>query len=200
MESMPSCFSTDYRQRLTMWSNTSPQNIKSEGILQSKNIWKTLHNGRPGFVTFTSSKWDSCTCRKLYHLWTGSFKELKQSSDTTYCVQNLHGNWQWKVVLFDRLKPCTNGVIQADNPQPATQNHVPPLNTAAVNLPPSIGTNLELLDDDSDQTTAGSGSTSSGSPPSGEETDTLPDHVTLQHIMETLLVINWMGHPHSGGE
>ena len=68
------------------------------------------------------------------------------------------------MVHFDRLKPCTNGVIQADNPQLATQDYVPPLNIAAVNLPPSIGTNLELLDYDSDQTTAGSGFTSSGPP------------------------------------
>ena len=52
------------------------------------------------------------------------------------------------------MKPCTTGVIPADNPQLATQDHVLPLNTAAVNLPPSIGTNLELLDDDNDQTTA----------------------------------------------
>ena len=66
------------------------------------------------------------------------------------------------MVHFDRLKRCTNGVIQADNPQRATQDHILPLNTAAVNLPPSIETNLELLDDDSDQTTAGSVSTSSG--------------------------------------
>ena len=66
----------------------------------------------------------------------------------------------------DTLKPCINGVSQADSPQLATQDHVPPLNTAAVNLHvlPSIGTNLELLDDDSDQTTAGSGSTSSAPP------------------------------------
>ena len=69
------------------------------------------------------------------------------------------------MVHFDRLKPCTNGVIQAGNPQPATQDHVLPPNTTAVNLLPSVGTNLELLDDDSDQTTAGSGSTSPGLPP-----------------------------------
>ena len=54
--------------------------------------------------------------------------------------------------------------MQADNPQLAAQDYVLPLNTAAINLPPSIGTNLELLDDDSDQTTAGSGYTSSGPP------------------------------------
>ena len=68
------------------------------------------------------------------------------------------------MVHFDRLKPCTNGVIQVDNPQLAIQDHVLPLNTEAVNLPPSTGTNLELLDDDSDQTTEGSGSTSFGPP------------------------------------
>ena len=56
------------------------------------------------------------------------------------------------MVHFDRLKPCTNGVIQADNHNWLyIQDHVPQLNTAAVNLPLSIGTNLELLDDDSDQ-------------------------------------------------
>ena len=66
------------------------------------------------------------------------------------------------MVHFDILKPCTNGVIPADNPQLATQDQVLPLNTAAVNLLPSIGTNLELLDDYSDQATAGSRSTSSG--------------------------------------
>ena len=55
-----------------------------------------------------------------------------------------------------RLKLCTNGVIQVDNPQLAIQDHVLPLNTEAVNLPPSTGTNLELLDDDSNQTTEGS--------------------------------------------
>ena len=68
------------------------------------------------------------------------------------------------MVHFDRLKPCTNGVIRADNPQRTTHDHLPPLNTAVVNLPPSIGTNLELLDEDSDHTSAGSGSTSSGPP------------------------------------
>ena len=73
------------------------------------------------------------------------------------------------MVHFDRLKPCTNGVIQIENAQMATQDHILPLNTAAVNLPPSIGTNVELLDDDSDDTSAGSGSTSSGHPYSGAE-------------------------------
>ena len=80
------------------------------------------------------------------------------------------------MVHFDRLKPCTNGVIQADNPRRATQDHVPPLNTAAVNLPPSIGTNLELLDDDSDPTTAGSVSISSGPPLVEQRDPTRPRH------------------------
>ena len=30
--------------------------------------------------------------------------------------------------------------------------------------------------------------------------DTLPDHITLQHVMMNLLVINWTGRPLSGGE
>ena len=63
-------------------------------------------------------------CHKLCHPWTGPFKVLKQLSDTTYCIQNLHGNQQYKVVHFDRLKLCTNGIIQAANPQPATQDRV----------------------------------------------------------------------------
>ena len=69
------------------------------------------------------------------------------------------------MVHFDRLKPCTNGVIHTANPQPATQDHVLPMNNAVSNLPPSIGINLKLLDDDSDQNTTGSGPTSSGPPP-----------------------------------
>ena len=72
------------------------------------------------------------------------------------------------------------------------------MNNAASTLPPSIGTNLELLDDDSDQNPAGSGPTSSG-PPQWNG-DTLPDHIILQHLMGNLLVINWMGRPLSGGE
>lgn len=69
-----------------------------------------------------------------------------------YHIQNLHGNQQRKVVHFNRLKLCANKVIQADNLLPTTQDHIPPMNNAAINLPPSIGANLELLDDDSDQT------------------------------------------------
>lgn len=102
------------------------------------------------------------------------------------------------MVHFDRLKPCTLGIIHTANPQPATQDHVPPMNNAVNNLPPSIGTNLELLNDDSDQNTAGSGPTSSDPPQwSG---NTLPDHITLQHVMVNLLVINWTGRPLSGRE
>ena len=41
-----------------------------------------------------------------------------------------------------------NRVIQAYNPKLTTQDLYLPLNTAAVNLPRSIGTNLELLDDE----------------------------------------------------
>ena len=80
------------------------------------------------------------------------------------------------MVHFDRLKPCTNGVIHTANPQPATQDHVLPMNNAASNLPPSIGTNLELLDDDNDQNTSGSGPMSSGSPPVEQRYPTRSHH------------------------
>ena len=55
------------------------------------------------------------SCHKLHHPRTGPFKVLKQLSDTTYCIQKLHGNRQYKVVHFDRLKPCTNGKLITHN-------------------------------------------------------------------------------------
>ena len=79
----------------------------------------------------------------------------------------------------------------------AAQDYVPPLNTTAINLPPSIGTKLELLDDDSDQTTAGSGCTSFGPPLVEWRYTTRSHHPATRY--GNLVVINWMGHPLSGG-
>ena len=156
-----------FQHRLQRGSDLVKQHITTEHLHQKEFYDQDVY-GKPykmGDLVWLHSpvpKRDSCC--KLHYPWAGPFKVLKWLPDTTYHIQNLHGNWQRKVVHFDRLKPCTNGVIQIDNAQMATQDHIPPLNTAAVNLPPSIGTNVELLDDDSDDTSAGSGSTSSGHP------------------------------------
>ena len=121
------------------------------------------------------------SCRKLHHPWTGPFKVLKQLSDTTYRIQHLHGNRQRKVIHFDRLKPCTNGVTQIDHEQQTTQDDNQPTNSTATSakLPSMIGTNLELLDDDHDQPTPASGSTSSPSssgPPPAERRYPIRSH------------------------
>ena len=74
------------------------------------------------------------SCCKLHHPWTGPFRVLKQLSDTTYRIQHLSGNRQCKVVHFDKLKPCANGVTQTDSQQQTTQDHDQPMNTAAYYL------------------------------------------------------------------
>ena len=74
------------------------------------------------------------SCCKLHHPWTGPFKVIKQ---LTYHIQ--HDNQQHKVVHFNRLKPCTNGVIHTYNPQMGTHNYVSPMDNAVINLPSGGG-------------------------------------------------------------
>ena len=91
-------------------------------------------------------------------------------------------NIKW-YISTGAISPCT---IETDYPQQATQD---PMNSAEINLPLSFGTNLELLDNDSDQAAAESRSTSSAF--KQQSGDTLLNHITLQHdIMVTLLLIN----------
>ena len=139
-------------------------------------------------------------CRKLHHPWTGPFKVVKQLSDATYRIQRLDRNRQRKVVHFDRLKPCTSEITPTPNQHQTTQDCDQPAQYTAssANVPPQIGTNLELLDDDDGHTTPGSGSILSlPSLPTHHQLsrDILPDHVIPQQDTMILSDFNWSGCP-----
>jgi len=68
-----------------------------------------------------------------------------------YHIQHLYGNQKHKVVHFDRLKPCTSEVTPTVNQHQITQDRSQPTTkyaASSTNVPPPLGTNLELLDDD----------------------------------------------------
>ena len=88
---------------------------------------------------------------KLYHPWTGPYKVIKKLSEVTYRIQHLQGIHQWKVVHFDRLKPCSKATAQrcsqfsCNKPTEAVQSHI---------SPPSVwGNNLELIDENDNMMT-----------------------------------------------
>ena len=160
---MPSCFKT----RLQTAFDLVRTHVNKAHQRQKEFYNRKIHGNpyRAGDLVWLHSPVPKrASCRKLHHPWTGPFKVLKQLSDTTYRIQHLHCNRRRKVVHFERLKPCTNTPTHTDNQRQTKQDHNQSTeNTpSSANLPPAVGTNLELIEDDED---TGSGSTSSRAPP-----------------------------------
>jgi len=91
------------------------------------------------------------TSHKLHHPWTGPYKVIKKVSDETYWIQHFYGNRQRKVIHFDRLKPCSEEVIQSlQHSRPKPVDNVAD-QTTCHNSEQCIGMNLELLEDCEDE-------------------------------------------------
>ena len=88
--------------------------------------------------------------RKLHHPWSGPFKVIKKISESTYRIQQLYGNRHRKVVHFDRLKPCSAAPLANANSNRPAQEHQTGNEIHVTAQPPVIGNNLQLIDDDDD--------------------------------------------------
>ena len=110
-------------------------------------VW--LHNPK---VPKNSSK-------KLFHPWTGPFKVVKKLSEYTYRIQKQEGRRLRQVVHFNRLKPCPRDIrLDSSSNQQTTDKDddtsAPRHNDVPSAVPPPIGTNLEVVDNDEDDFTS----------------------------------------------
>ena len=85
---------------------------------------------------------------KLHHPWTGPYKIIKRLSEATYRIQKVEGRRQRKIVHFDRLKPCPANIQL--NPTNSYSDVIPSPIRSLPSAPSSVGENIELIEDDSD--------------------------------------------------
>ena len=88
--------------------------------------------------------------RKLHCPWTGPYKIVNKLSDAVYRIQLRGCRRKRMIVHFDRLKPCptdTRFPSAAPTHRGLTQRRS---GNTPHKQPPPVGTNLELVEDDSD--------------------------------------------------
>ena len=138
---------TEYASRMKKDLEVAYQNVR-ENMGQRLDRQKELYDLRIHGTPFeTGDKvWLLCVAvprgrsKKFHNPWKGPFQIIKRISDVTYQIQNLRRRSQRMVVHFNRLKRyppsmrttsySTNGTTK----QPS-------------NRPPPIGTNLQLIDE-----------------------------------------------------
>ena len=99
--------------------------------------------------------------KKLHRPWTGPFRVLEKISMSVYRLQCVQSSRKRVVVRFDRLKPCFSDMRQPEKREQGQHRA-----QSTVGLP--IGTELELVDEDSEDTrlpTAGTQEAFSGPQP-----------------------------------
>jgi len=115
-------------------------------------LYTFLGRQAPGDLVWLHSTVAGKGKRKLHHQWTGPYKVTKKFSDITYRIQHTQRRNQRKVVHFDRLKSCPTNIRFDSEVIPLP--HQRKVDTPSTNtIYPSVGTHLELVDDNDVQPT-----------------------------------------------
>ena len=148
VESSPSNYAIELKKSLTTAYNQVRTKMDVQFQRQKQYYDRKVH-GAPykvgNLVWLYSPAVPPGESKKLHHPWSGPFKIIKQLSDATYHIADMHTNHHKQVVHFDRLKLCPSDTRLP----PAEQvSQSPTEQSTSTHSSVPFGTYLKLIDHD----------------------------------------------------